>query len=182
VADTNDERLRVIQDSLARSLGKRQLVEKFNLAAPPSDSDDHESMSETGEFGQSSDMIAIEKMYAEALVAFQKGDLDVVLSHWEDDGAYLWPAVPPAIGKAEIRKVYEDFFLHWRADERFYRHESIISDGLAYSRFGTELTLTEKSTGNLSKMTLQGVHVYRRHADGWKFQAVIAINVPRQPS
>jgi len=34
------------------------------------------------------------------------------------------------------------FFAQWTADERFYRHELVISGDLAYSRFGTELTFT----------------------------------------
>jgi len=117
-------------------------------------------------------------MYDDALAAFRRGDLQAVLEHWEDDGAYLWPAVPPAIGKSEIRAVYETFFSQWRADEIFHRHDLIISGGLAYSRFGTELTLSPKTGGQPTKMTLQGTHVYLREPSGWKFKVVIAINVP----
>lgn len=122
---------------------------------------------------------AIIHMYEDALSAFRRGDLTVVLSHWEDDGAYLWPAVPPAIGKREISAVYEAFFAQWTAEEKFYRHELLVSGDLAYSRFGTELTLYPKNNGEPLRMTLQGTHVYRRSAFGWRFKAVIAIDVPR---
>jgi uncharacterized protein (TIGR02246 family) len=121
---------------------------------------------------------AIKQMYDEALVAFRKGDLEAVLGHWEDDGAYLWPAVPPSIGKAAIRASYEAFFAQWTAEEIFHRYEIEISGDLAYSRFGTNLTLTPKNGGEPNHMTLEGIHVLHKRPSGWKFKVVIAINVP----
>lgn len=184
--DSNDNQLRKIEDCIGRILTGRQVVVNFNFldsaAARASVDVLGNSTLDAISSGESSDETAIKRMYDEALAAFKKGDLATVLSHWEDDGAYLWPAVPPAIGKAEIRDAYESFFSRWTADETFYRHELIVSGDLAYSRFGTELTLRDKLTGNSSSMTLQGVHVYRRRANGWKFQAVIAINVPAETS
>jgi ketosteroid isomerase-like protein len=117
-------------------------------------------------------------MYDEALAAFKKGDLEAVLDHWEDDGAYLWPAVPPSIGKAAIRVSYEAFFAQWTAEEIFHRYEIEISGDLAYSRFGTNLTLTPKNGGEPNRMTLEGIHVLHKRPSGWKFKVVIAINVP----
>jgi ketosteroid isomerase-like protein len=125
-----------------------------------------------------SDADAIKKMYDVALVAFKEEDLPALLDHWEDDGAYLWPAVPPAIGKKAIRTVYEGFFAQWKAEEIFRRYELEISGDLAYSRFGSRLTLSPKAGGEPNRMTLQGIHVYHRRPDGWKFKVVIAINVP----
>jgi ketosteroid isomerase-like protein len=124
------------------------------------------------------DSRAIRRMYEEALAAFKRKDLNAVLDHWEEDGAYLWPAVAPAIGKEEIRAAYEAFFAQWTADEIFYRHDLGISGNLAYSRFGTELTLFPNGGGPPTRMTLQGTHVYCRRPSGWKFKIVIAINVP----
>ena len=126
----------------------------------------------------SEDELAIKKMYDEALTAFRRGDLEGVLDHWEDDGAYLWPAVKPSIGKVEIRAAYEAFFSEWSADEKFYRHEMVVSGDLAYSRFGTELTLTPKIGGTRTRMTLQGTHIYHKNANKWKFKLVMAIIVP----
>jgi ketosteroid isomerase-like protein len=124
------------------------------------------------------DKAALIDMYDEALDAFRKGDLESVLDHWEDDGAYLWPAVPPAIGKQEIRATYHEFFQHWTAEETFYRHELSVSGDLAFCRFGTELTLHPKSGGPTTRMTLQGTHIYRRSLKRWRCKIVIAINVP----
>ena len=45
------------------------------------------------------DVTAIDAMYASALRSFQAGDLEAVLDHWEETGAYIWPAVPPSIGE-----------------------------------------------------------------------------------
>ena len=63
------------------------------------------------------------------------------------------------------------------ADEVFYRHELEVSGDLAFCRFGTELTLCPRAGGTPTKMTLQGIHVYRRRPSGWKFKVVIAIGV-----
>jgi ketosteroid isomerase-like protein len=123
------------------------------------------------------DKAEISRMYDEALSAFKRGDLEAVLSHWEDDGAYMWPAVSPAIGKQEIRVTYAAFFSRWTADEVFYRHEVEVSGDLAFCRFGTELTLYPKAGGAPTKMTLQGIHIYRRRPSGWRFKVVIAIGV-----
>jgi ketosteroid isomerase-like protein len=122
---------------------------------------------------------AIDRMYAEALRSFQIGDLDGVLSHWDEGGAYLWPAVPPAIGKNAIRSAYQGFFAEWTAAE-IYRPEKVeVSGDLAYRRFSTDLVLTPKAGGPPKKLKLNGVHVYGRHADGsWKFKVVIAIDAP----
>jgi ketosteroid isomerase-like protein len=123
------------------------------------------------------DKAEIIRMYDEALDAFKRGDIEAVLSHWEDDGAYMWPAVSPAIGKQEIRMTYAAFFARWTAEEVFFRHELEVSGDLAFSRFGTELTLYPKTGGPSTKMTLQGIHIYRRKPSGWKFKVVIAIGV-----
>jgi ketosteroid isomerase-like protein len=117
-------------------------------------------------------------MYDDALHSFAKGDLEAVLQHWEDDGAYLWPAVPPAIGKQEIRAAYEGFFQNWRAEEIFHRHELTVSGDMGFCRFGTELTLYPKSGGPPANMTLQGIHIYKKRGDGWRFKCVIAIDIP----
>jgi ketosteroid isomerase-like protein len=124
-----------------------------------------------------SDAKAIDAMYAEALQSFQRGDLDGVLSHWTVEGAYLWPAVPPAIGKNAIRAAYQGFFATWTAKE-IYRPEPVeVSENLAYRRFSTDLTLTPKAGGTPTEMRLNGVHVYGRDSTGaWKFKVVIAIN------
>lgn len=124
------------------------------------------------------DVQAIESMYQEALTAFRAGDLETVLDHWVDDGVYLWPAVPPALGKAAIRSAYEGFFAEWTAEETFYRHGTEVSGDLAYSRFSTDLVLTPKPGGEPNRMNLHGIHVYRRTPDGWRFKVVIAIDVP----
>lgn len=125
------------------------------------------------------DVHAIDAMYAEALQSFQQGDLDAVLSHWDDDGVYLWPAVPPAIGKAAIKASYAEFFSAWTAKEIYHPHEIEVSGHLAYRRFSTELTLMPKSGGQPTQMKLNGVHVYRKHPMGlWRFKIVIAINMP----
>jgi uncharacterized protein (TIGR02246 family) len=130
------------------------------------------------DWSNSADAREIIEMYDTALNAFRRGDLEGVLSHWEDDGVYLWPAVPPAIGKNEIRSAYRDFFANWTAEEKFYRHELLISEELAYSRFGTQLTLTPKHGGPQGRMVLQGAHILRRTSGPWRFKMVIAVNVP----
>jgi uncharacterized protein (TIGR02246 family) len=127
---------------------------------------------------QSADEHAIVQMYETALEAFRREDLEGVLEHWAEDGAYLWPAVSPAIGKVEIRSAYIQFFTAWTAEERFMRHDLTVSGDLAYSRFGTELKLTPKAGGNASLMTLQGTHVYIRVDGHWRFKAVTAVAVP----
>ena len=65
------------------------------------------------------DVTAIDAMYASALRSFQAGDLEAVLDHWEETGAYIWPAVPPSIGKEAIRAAYEGFFTTWTAQETY---------------------------------------------------------------
>ncbi|WP_448192063.1 YybH family protein [Azospirillum sp. sgz301742] len=126
----------------------------------------------------------IDDMYAGALKSFQAGDLDGVLGHWHEDGVYLWPAVPPAIGKQQIRAAYEGFFAAWTAAETYHKHEIEVLGDLAYRRFSTELTLTPKPNGPQSRngsvrMRLNGIHVYKRAEDGsWLFKVVIANDAP----
>jgi ketosteroid isomerase-like protein len=127
----------------------------------------------------SEDVAEIDAMYADALRHFEAGDLEGVLAHWEDDGAYLWPAVPPAIGKSAIRTAYQGFFSAWSAKEIYEPHEIDISGDIAYRRFSTDLTLTPKAGGESSRLKLNGIHIYERRDGGpWKFKVVIAINVP----
>jgi uncharacterized protein (TIGR02246 family) len=125
------------------------------------------------------DIQAINAMYAKAVQAFEKGDLDTVLSYWEDDGVYLWPAIAPAIGKAAIKKAYKEFFDTWTATEIYHPHEIEVSGNLGYRHFSTEVTLTPKSGGPPTHMKLSGVHIFRRGPQGsWRFKIVIDINVP----
>jgi uncharacterized protein (TIGR02246 family) len=128
---------------------------------------------------QVSEENALDQMYAEALKAFQTSDLEGVLNHWAEDGAYMWPAVPPAVGKEAIRAVYVEFFEKWEANEIYRPEPPRISGDLAYRRFSTDLTLTPKAGGESNHMRLNGVHVYSKQADGsWKFSVVIAIDAP----
>src|SRR6266700_1088113 len=96
---------------------------------------------------ESIEISKIDDMYAEALIAFQKGDLNGVLNHWNEEGVYLWPAIPPAIGKESIRTAYQKFFDEWSAEETYHKYEIEVSGKLAYRRFSTELKLTPKAGG-----------------------------------
>ncbi len=125
---------------------------------------------------KTNDIAAIDAMYAEALRSFESADLDAVLGHWEDDGVYLWPAVPAAIGKPAIRAAYEGFFKAWTAKEIYQPHEIEVSGNLGYRRFFTDLTLTPRAGGVATRMKLNGIHVYKRTRGHWRFKVVIAIN------
>lgn len=117
---------------------------------------------------------AIDAMYAEALKAFEAGDIPGVLDHWSADGEYMWPAIDPAIGKAAIQKAYEGFFANWTANEKYSPEPISISGDLAQRRFGTELSLTPKVGGSPKRMRLNGIHVYRKESGKWMFKVVIA--------
>jgi ketosteroid isomerase-like protein len=125
------------------------------------------------------DVHAIDAMYAEALQSFQTGDLDAVLTHWEDDGFSLWPAVPLAIGKSAIKASLRGILRRLDGARSLQAARNRGFGKYWLSAFFNRSVLTPKSGGQPMQMKLNGVHVYRKQPKGlWRFKIVIAVSTP----
>jgi uncharacterized protein (TIGR02246 family) len=116
-------------------------------------------------------MTANEKAVAEGLgaynVALNSANTDAVMSLYMDDGVFMPPYSPSAIGSAAVRKAYDSVFAAIRLTVKFNIAEIVeMSPDWVFARTNSTGTTLNHATGKTSAEGNQELFIFRRDRDG----------------
>jgi uncharacterized protein (TIGR02246 family) len=116
-------------------------------------------------------MTANEKAVAEALeaynVALNSANTDAVMPLYMDDGVFMPPYSPSAVGSAAVRKAYDNVFAAIRLTVKFNIAEIVeMSPDWVFARTNSAGTTLNHATGKTSAEGNQELFIFRRDRDG----------------
>jgi uncharacterized protein (TIGR02246 family) len=116
-------------------------------------------------------MTANEKAVADVLSAYNEAlnasNADAVIRLYAQDGVFMPPYSPSAIGWAEVRKAYEAVFAAIQLTVRFNVAEIVeMSPDWVFARTNSEGTTLTHATGKTSKEANQELFIFRKEEDG----------------
>jgi ketosteroid isomerase-like protein len=116
-------------------------------------------------------MTANEKAVAEGLgaynVALNSANTDAVMPLYMDDGVFMPPYSPSAIGSAAVRKAYDSVFAAIRLTVKFNIAEIVeMSPDWVFARTNSTGTTLNHATGKTSAEGNQELFIFRRDRDG----------------
>ncbi len=102
--------------------------------------------------------------------SFNGGDFEQFMSVFTDDAIQLSAGLPDTIGKAAIRKVYEDALATNDIKVEFHTTEIRVAGDLAFERGTFTIHISRRADGaHVADVTSRHIHVLRRQPDGsWK--------------
>jgi uncharacterized protein (TIGR02246 family) len=116
-------------------------------------------------------MTAIEKAVADVLAAYNRAlnssDTDAVIPLYAQDGVFMPPYSPPAVGLAEVRKAYDAVFAVIQLTVKFNIAEIIeMSSEWVFARTNSEGTTLTHATGKTSNEANQELFIFHKEKDG----------------
>lgn len=115
---------------------------------------------------------AIKEMLNQYAIGCNKGDFDLWISLWADDGTQMPPDAPPRKGKAEIRLGMKPVFDDMKLDIDIKSVDDVEVHGdLGLTRCKYSLKLTPKAGGDTIDAMPDGkaLTLFRKQTDGsWK--------------
>lgn len=116
------------------------------------------------------DAAAIRATLAAYNDALNRGRTDAVLPLYTDDGIFMPPYSPSAIGSAAIRKAYDAVFRELKFNVRFNVAELVqMAPDWAYVRTNSAGTTHHASTGRTGAEANQELFIFRKGSDGrWR--------------
>jgi uncharacterized protein (TIGR02246 family) len=123
------------------------------------------------QFTQSSqDEAAIREVMAKYNEALNASSVDQSLALYADDGVFMPPYSPSAVGKAAVRQAYGKVFETITLNVRFTIAEIVqMSPTWAFVRTNSAGTNAVHATGKVSAEGNQELFVFRKDADGqWR--------------
>jgi uncharacterized protein (TIGR02246 family) len=114
---------------------------------------------------------ANEKGGAEVLAAYNdalnSSDTDAVMSLYAEDGVFMPPYSPSAIGSAEVRKAYDAVFKAIKLTVKFKVAEIVeMNPEWVFARTNSAGTTLNHATGATSSEGNQELFIFRRGRDG----------------
>jgi len=135
---------------------------------------------------QQQDIAAVHAFVEHVGKTFNAGDLDSFMGVFTDDAIQFNQGSPDVIGKAAIRKQYEDVLAQYDIQVAFHTQEVSVSGDLAYEGGTYDIILKPRSDpqAGAATTTNRHVHVLRRQADGsWKTWRMMTNNtLPAPPA
>lgn len=116
-------------------------------------------------------MTANEQAVAKVLdaynVALNSASTDAVMPLYMDDGVFMPPYSPSAIGAAEVRKAYDNVFAAIRLTVKFNIAEIVeMSPEWVFARTNSAGSTLNHSTGKTSAEGNQELFIFRKDRDG----------------
>jgi uncharacterized protein (TIGR02246 family) len=110
---------------------------------------------------------ALLKKYQEALNA---SDTDAVISLYDEEGVFMPPYSPSAVGAAAVRAAYDAVFKAITLKVMFQVQEIVeMAPGWAFARTNSAGTTTDHATGAESAEANQELFIFKKSSDGaWK--------------
>jgi len=102
---------------------------------------------------------------------FNSGNLDTFMAVFTEDAIQFNQGYPDVVGKAAIRKQYEDALAQNDIKVAFHTQEVAVGGDLAYEAGTYDILITPRSNPRATPLTVTNrhVHVLRCQADGtWK--------------
>jgi uncharacterized protein (TIGR02246 family) len=112
-----------------------------------------------------------EQAVAEVLAAYNaalnSSDTDAVMPLYSDDGVFMPPYSPSAVGRAAVRKAYDNVFAAIRLTVKFNIAEIVeMSPEWVFARTNSVGTTVTHATGGTSAEGNQELFIFRRGGDG----------------
>jgi uncharacterized protein (TIGR02246 family) len=116
-------------------------------------------------------MTTNEKTVADVLSAYNQAlnssDTNAVMSLYAQDGVFMPPYSPSAVGFDEVRKAYDAVFAAIQLTVKFNIAEIIeMSPEWVFARTNSEGTTLAHATGKTSKEANQELFIFRKEKDG----------------
>lgn len=116
-------------------------------------------------------MTANEQAVADVLAAYNlalnAADTAAVMPLYMNDGVFMPPYSPSAVGSAEVRKAYDNVFAAIRLTVKFNVEEIVeMSPDWVFARTNSAGTTLDHSTGKTSAEGNQELFIFRRDRDG----------------
>lgn len=120
---------------------------------------------------QKADLAAVRAFVDRVGETFNSGNLDSFMQVFTDDAIQFNQGFADVVGKAAIRKLYEDALATNDIKVAFHTQEVAVSGGLAYEGGTYDIIIRPRSDPKAAPVTVTNrhVHVLKRQADGsWK--------------
>jgi uncharacterized protein (TIGR02246 family) len=114
--------------------------------------------------------------------ALNSSSTNAVMALYAEDGVFMPPYSPSAIGTAEVRKAYDSVFKAIKLTVKFNVAEIVeMSPELVFARTNSAGTTLNHATGSTSAEGNQELFIFRKHRDG-KFKIARYSFSPTNPS
>lgn len=119
-------------------------------------------------------MTTNERAVVDALSKYQDAlnasDTDAVMPLYVDDGVFMPPSSPSAVGRDALRKAYDAVFEAITLNVEFKIAEVVeVGPGWVFARTNSAGTNTDNATGRKSAEANQELFIFKRDSDGkWK--------------
>jgi len=116
------------------------------------------------------DESAIRAVLASYNGALNTGSTDAALALYADDGVFMPPYSPSAVGKEVVRKAYDAVFRELKFDVKFTIAELVMmAPNWAYVRTNSAGATGHASTGKTTAEANQELFIFRKDGDGeWR--------------
>jgi uncharacterized protein (TIGR02246 family) len=113
---------------------------------------------------------AIRAVMASYNDALNMGSTDAALMLYAEDGVFMPPYSPSAIGKEAVRKAYDKVFQELRFNVKFTIAELVVmASNWAYVRTNSAGTTGHASTGKTTAEANQELFIFKKGGDGvWR--------------
>jgi uncharacterized protein (TIGR02246 family) len=113
---------------------------------------------------------AIRAVMASYNDALNHGSTDEALALYADDGVFMPPYSPSAVGREAVRKAYDRVFQELKFDVKFTIAELVVmAANWAYVRTNSAGTTGHASTGKTTAEANQELFIFRKGGDGaWR--------------
>jgi uncharacterized protein (TIGR02246 family) len=116
-------------------------------------------------------MTANEQAVADVLSAYNQAlnssDTDAVMPLYAEDGVFMPPYSPSAVGLAEVRKAYDAVFAAIKLTVKFNVAEIVeMTPDWVFARTNSAGTTLNHATGATSKEGNQELFIFRKEKDG----------------
>jgi uncharacterized protein (TIGR02246 family) len=113
---------------------------------------------------------AVTALLAKYNEALNASSTEAVMPLYAEDGVFMAPYSPSAVGSAAVRKAYNEVFQAITLNVKFTIAEIVeLGPGWAFARTNSAGTTTDHATGAKSAEGNQELFIFRQHPDGvWK--------------
>jgi ketosteroid isomerase-like protein len=103
-------------------------------------------------------------------LATETGDIELIMSLWDENGVKMGPDAPPVIGKEGIRAMMESLYAAFDWECPIVQEEAVIAGDWGFSRITVTLSGTPKGGGDtITWPPAKCLDIFKRQADGsWK--------------
>ncbi|HZP99190.1 MAG TPA: nuclear transport factor 2 family protein [Reyranella sp.] len=106
-------------------------------------------------------------------VALQANDVEALVSLYTDNGVYVRPDFPAAVGHAALRTAYKEVFATLRVSLRFDIKEAEIHGDMAWVRSESTSKIKVLKSGAETSESYHQLVVFRREAGVWKIRSYL---------